>query len=69
MADKWKRWLFRSAGFGAGFALALVFLAGGWFWYSSRPKPPKPWDTKAIQAEYDYVSSEGKDNDIVFYYT
>jgi len=25
----------------------------GWgiIWYSSRPKPPKPWDTKALTAE------------------
>ncbi len=48
----WIRIVLRSAGFGAGFSLMLAIVAGGWSWYSSRPKPPRSWDTKAIEAHY-----------------
>jgi len=36
---------------GAGFALMLSLVAGGIVWYTSRPKPLKPWDTNAIIAK------------------
>ena len=68
MADR-KRVFITAAGFGAGFALALVSLIGTWLWYSNCPKPPKPWDGHAVVAEYDYVTTEGDNNDIAVYYT
>src|SRR5438552_15760506 len=64
----WKKILLRSAGFGAGFALMLSVIAGVWVWYSDRPKPPKPWDSRAITAEYDYVTPEDEKNYLTFYY-
>jgi len=36
---------------GAGFAVVIAVLAAGGYWYLSRPKPPKPWDTTAIVAD------------------
>ena len=53
-------------------AVGLVLLVGGFLWYQSRPKPrkpPKPWNTAAIKADFDRVDSEGKQNSLVFYYT
>jgi hypothetical protein len=64
----WKTILLRSAGFGAGFALMLSAIVGGWASYSNRPKPPKPWDSRAITAEYDYVTPYGDKNYLTFYY-
>ena len=69
MAEGWKKWFWRSAGFGAGFATVLTMLIAGWAWYVSRPARPKPWSTKAIVAEYDYADTDGDKNNIVFYYT
>jgi len=54
----WKRIFLRAAGFGAGFALSLAIILGLTLWYHSRPKPPKPWDTKTIQAEYEGTTEE-----------
>jgi hypothetical protein len=64
----WKMVLLRSAGFGAGFAIALCVIGGSWFWYEDRPKPPKPWNKQAIIAEYDYVRPEGDNDNLVFHY-
>jgi hypothetical protein len=64
----WKRILLRSAGFGAGFALTLCIVVGVWVWYSGKPEPPKPWDRKAITAEYDHVRPEGDQNNLRFRY-
>ena len=52
MPDDWKRWLFKSMGFGAGLGVVLAALATLGMWYSSRPKPPKPWNKSAIRASY-----------------
>ena len=71
MAD-WKKALFIGVGWGLGTAIGLVLLVGGFFWYQSRPKPPvppKPWNTTAIKADYDYATAEGEKNTILFYYT
>jgi hypothetical protein len=65
----WKKILLRSAGFGAGFAVALCGVVGFWIWYGDRPKPPKAWNKEAITAEYDYVRPAGDKNNLVFYYT
>jgi hypothetical protein len=63
----WKRIFLRAAGFGAGFALTLAIILGFTLWYQSRPKPPKPWDTKTIQAEYDRTIDQ-QTTDIDFRY-
>lgn len=63
----WKRIFLRAAGFGAGFALSFAVISGSFLWYQSRPKPPKPWDTKTIQAEYDGTTEE-QTTDIGFRY-
>ena len=49
---EWKRPLLIGVGWGLGTAVGLAILAGGLLWYQSRPKPPKPWNTKAIEAHY-----------------
>ena len=64
-----KRWIIMGASFGAGLAVTLALIIGGYLWYASKPKPPKPWDTKAITATYDFIDTEGDNNTIVFYYT
>jgi hypothetical protein len=66
---QWKRLFVKAAGFGAGLALMLSVVAGGLLWYSNRPKPPKPWDNRAIVAEYDYITTEGDKNNIDVLYT
>jgi hypothetical protein len=45
----WKSIVFKAAGFGAGFALALCALVAGWFWHSSRPTP---WNKSAVRATF-----------------
>jgi hypothetical protein len=49
----WKRIFLRAAGVGVGFALCLAIVVSVVLWRVSRPQPPKPWDTKTIEAEYD----------------
>src|SRR5271163_1226908 len=66
---EWKRPLFIGIGWGLGTAVGLVILVGGFLWYLNRPKPPKPWNTSALRAEYDDVSTEGDKNYIIFRYT
>ncbi len=62
MNEGWKKWLITSAGFRAGFALTLAAVMGGGIWYASRPKPPKPWNRVAIQAEFlEPAASDEKD--------
>jgi hypothetical protein len=53
----WKQLFIKAAGFGVGFALMLVALAGAGLWYSNRPKPPKPWNRTAVTASYQHVRS------------
>jgi hypothetical protein len=65
----WKRWLVFGAGAGAAFAVTLAVIVGGFLWRESRPKPPKPWDTKAITASFGSIDTEGEKNILVFYYT
>ena len=66
---RWKRLFIKAAGFGAGVALMLCLIAGASLWYVSRPKPPKPWDSKAIVASYRNVNVEDSDQKISFVYT
>ena len=65
----WKAIFLRAFGFGVGFALLLVAVVGVWVWHSNRPKPLVPWYTRAITATFDYVTTRGENNRIVFVYT
>lgn len=67
----WKRLIVIGASFGVAFALALSAIVAATLWYSSRPKRPKPWNSKAIIATFDYPGVEGDTNPktIVLYYT
>lgn len=54
-----------SAAFGAGFAVTLMIIGGGLYWYMSRPTP---WIEDAITAEYSHVRPTGKKNRLLFYF-
>lgn len=65
----WKRLAVISLSAGAGFALMLSVIVGGIVWHSSRPKPPKPWDTNVIIAKEPpsfSVSSDGEKIDFTY---
>jgi hypothetical protein len=67
-----RRLVIISVSAGAGFALALAIIAGATLWYSSRPERPKPWNSKAIVATFDYPDVEGaggSSKTLVLYYT
>ena len=68
----WKRPLLVGIGWGVGTAIGLAAVVGAIVWYSNRPSqpaPPKPWNSSAITAEYDYAGTEGDSNEVVVYYT
>jgi hypothetical protein len=48
----WKRILLKVVGFGAGFAIVACLVAGILNWHLTQPKPPTPWNTVAIKAEF-----------------
>jgi hypothetical protein len=60
------RMLLLVAAFGAGTVFALAAVAGGWYWYQSRP--PRPWNAGGITAEFDSADVEGNENTLVFSY-
>ena len=57
--DSWKRLVIFGASFGVALAVALAAIVAAISWYSSRPVPPKPWNSKAIIATFDYPDVEG----------
>lgn len=61
-----KSTILKSMGFGAGFAIVVVIIAGAIIWFVNRPIP---WDTNSITAEYSHVDTMGQKNYIVFFYT
>ncbi|MGO9094051.1 MAG: hypothetical protein ACLQGV_02415 [Bryobacteraceae bacterium] len=74
----WRKLALLAAGFGGGFAVVMAAIVGGWAWYQGRPVKPKPWDSRAIVATFDYPDTEsgapegpsGSSPDIiVLYYT
>lgn len=65
---RWTRLAIICASGGAGFALALALLVGGVQWYTSRPKPPKPWNPSALKATFDSIDTEGEKNTLVLHY-
>jgi hypothetical protein len=50
MDQRLKKTLLIAFSAGAGIAVALAALAGGAYWYLSKPKPQTPWNTTAIVA-------------------
>jgi hypothetical protein len=52
LEPRWKKVIIVSTSAGAGFALTLAVIVGSVLWYGSHPRPPKPWNTRAIRAKY-----------------
>src|SRR6266849_883504 len=48
----WKRILLKAAGFGAGAVVGTAMVVALFFWYTTRPVKPKPWNRGAITADY-----------------
>jgi len=67
----WKKLLLVGVAWGVSTAIGLAAIAGGYLWYESRPKPPKPWNTTAIVSSDDAPSFDttGDDKEIHFTYT
>ena len=65
----WKRVLAVGIGWGIGTGVTLALTLGLFLRYNSRPKPPKPWNSAAITATYDFVDTEADKNTVVFIYT
>lgn len=51
---------------GIDFAFAAAPILGSFVWHKSRPKPPTPWNRKAITATYDLIDT-GDENHIVIF--
>jgi len=60
--------LLKGIGVGVGIALTLSAIAGVGFWYHSRPKPPRPWNSTSIKAEFDRLGTEGDKNTFIVEY-
>jgi hypothetical protein len=66
--DTWKRILLKFVGMGLGIGIGLALAVGFYVWHSSRPVPPKPWDSAAITATFLYADTTGDDNHCRFRY-
>ena len=64
----WKRILLKSLGIGIGIGIGLALAVGFYLWYSSRPIPPKPWDSAAITANFLSADTTGDDKHVRFRY-
>ena len=64
----WKQLLLRSLGVGVGIGVGIAIAVGVYAWYSSRPKPEKPWDASAITASFLSADTAGEDNHLRFLY-
>jgi hypothetical protein len=62
----WKSVFLKSLGAGVGIGIGLAICIGAFAWYSSRPEPEKPWDSKAITASFDQVDTVGEDRHLRF---
>lgn len=66
----WKKLALISLCGGAGFALMLSLIVCTVLWYSSRPKPPAPWNTSSIVvADGPTFSTSDDGKQIYFRYT
>ena len=64
-----KTTLLKIAAAAAGITLALCIAAACAFWYASRPKPPKPWNTTALTTiEAPAITSYSNENHIFLRY-
>jgi hypothetical protein len=64
-----KRTILLGVGWGIGTVAGLAIVAAGLYLYSHRPaSAPKPWNTAAIKADYDFVESAGTDQTLTFFY-
>jgi len=59
----WKKYLLFGAGFGVAFGITIGLLVGGWVSYQSLPEKPKPWNTNAIVASFDYPARQAGEKD------
>jgi hypothetical protein len=60
--NPWLKVFLRTSGFGAGAVLAAVIAIGAWFYTTSLPEKPKPWNREAIKATFAdlYVNTGNK---------
>lgn len=64
----WRRIALFSASLGAGFAVVAAAAFIIVHWYQSQPKPPVPWNSRAITARFSHLSTEGEKPTLVFWY-
>ncbi len=64
----WKQVLLKSAGVGIGIGVGLATFVAFYVWYSSLPKPQKPWDANAITASFNSADTKGQDHHLRFLY-
>src|SRR5438105_11631364 len=57
--------IIKAASAGAGFAIVLSLIIGGYIWYKSRPRV---WNPNAIIARFDDIDTGGQDNHLIFCY-
>ncbi len=65
----WKQILLKSLGVGIGIGVGLAMSIAFYAWYSSRPKPPKPWDANAITAAFEHADTNGENHHLRFLYS
>jgi hypothetical protein len=64
--SNWKRILLFGGAAGAGAVVAIALIATGFYYLSHRVKP---WNSRAVTAEYDNLRTEGPDHTFVFAFT
>jgi hypothetical protein len=65
----WKQILLKSLGVGIGVGIGFAICVASYAWYSSRPKPLKPWDTNAITATFEHADTAGANHHLRFLYS
>ena len=65
----WKSILLKSLGVGVGIGIGISLCVGTIAWYSSRPRPQKPWDANAITATFEHVDTGGDNRHLRFLYS
>jgi hypothetical protein len=64
--SNWKRILLFGGAAGAGAVVAVALIATGFYYLSHRVKP---WNSRAVTAEYDNLRTEGPNHTFVFAFT
>ena len=59
----WKNIAIRSLFGGVGFAMGAAAVVGVVVWYSDRPTPTPPWDTKSLKATFETMEYIGPSKD------